>query len=70
MNHSQSTKSVIPQLDFAMVSLCTEVIRGAKNPFVVDFTSNIAEASAVLPSLLLIATDCANVVAVKIKIRA
>jgi hypothetical protein len=35
------------------------VIRGGKNPFVVDFTSNIAEVSAVLPSVL-IPTDCAE----------
>jgi hypothetical protein len=54
MNHSQSTKSVIPQLDFVMASLCTEVIRGAKNPFVVDFTSNIAEAGTTVTTTLLL----------------
>jgi hypothetical protein len=46
------------------------VILGGKNPFVVELTSSIAEASAVLPSAL-IPTDCAivaNVVKIASKI--
>jgi hypothetical protein len=38
----------------------------AAKPLVVDFTSNMAEASATLPSSL-IATDCPNVVTVTTK---
>ena len=50
--------------------LCAKVILGGKNPLVVDFKSNIAEAFAVLPSAL-IPTDCAveaNVVKIASKI--
>jgi hypothetical protein len=42
----------------AMASLCVVVILGGKNPLVVELTSSIAEALAVLPSAL-IRTDCA-----------
>jgi hypothetical protein len=53
-----------------IASLSVVVIRGGKNPFVVELTSNSAEACAVLPSVL-IPTDCAvaaNVVKIASKI--
>jgi hypothetical protein len=36
-----------------MAARCTAVIRGAKKPLVVDFTSNIADASGAVPSELI-----------------
>jgi hypothetical protein len=50
----------------ASTSRWVVVIRGGKNPFEVELTSKIADASGVLPSVL-IPTDCA-VAAMEVKI--
>ena len=47
-----------PVAGLTIASRSSMVIRGGKNPFVVDFKSKTAEATAVVPSLF-IATDCA-----------
>ena len=59
LHKQRFTKSISPWAGLEIANICALVIRGGKNPFVVDFKSRTAE-ELVVPPFAFISIDCAD----------